>query len=112
MRPPASVQRWAPRAVTSAPLTRPRPVKDPRGVLTQLCTRLGIAFDPAMLKWKAGPRDFDGVWAPHWYASVHRSTGFQPYAPKTKPFPARLRPLLDECGPYFDALARRAIRVT
>jgi hypothetical protein len=29
-----------------------------------------------MLAWPPGPRDTDGVWAPAWYASVERSTGF------------------------------------
>ncbi len=85
-------------------------LKDPRGVLTQLCRRVGIAFDPAMTSWRSGPREFDGVWAPHWYASVHRSSGFEPYSPKREPFPARLEPLLDECRPHFDALTRRALR--
>ena len=30
------------------------------------------AVRPGMLSWPAGPRDTDGVWAPHWY---HRSGG-------------------------------------
>ena len=29
-----------------------------------------------MTRWPAGPRDSDGVWASHWYGSVHQSTGF------------------------------------
>jgi hypothetical protein len=83
---------------------------DPRRVLAQLCERLGIAFQPAMLSWRAGPRAFDGVWAPHWYASVHRSTGFAAPRAERGEFPARLRPLLDACRPHFEALARGAIR--
>ena len=73
---------------------------NPRGVLSQLCTQIGIPFDEAMLSWPAGPRSFDGAWAPYWYASVHRSTGFQPYQPKGgASFPDHLRPLLAECRP-------------
>jgi len=53
-----------------------RVLADPRGVLGQLCEKLGIAFDERMLSWPPGPRASDGVWAPHWYASVRRSTGF------------------------------------
>jgi hypothetical protein len=49
---------------------------DPEGVLTRLCETLGIGFDPAMLTWPSGPRAEDGAWAPHWYDSVWRSTGF------------------------------------
>ncbi len=51
-------------------------LEDPRGVLGELCARVGIAFDEAMLRWPSGPRDSDGVWAPHWYGSVWESTGF------------------------------------
>lgn len=83
---------------------------DPRGVLAALCTRLGIAFEEAMLSWNPGPRPEDGVWAPHWYASVHRSSGFQPYRPKAEPFPEELDALLAECRPHYEALARVAIR--
>ena len=84
---------------------------DPEGVLTQLCARLGLAFDPAMLHWPAGPRPEDGVWAKHWYEAVHKSTGFEPYRPKSAPFPERLRPLLDECAPHYAKLAARALKV-
>ena len=82
---------------------------DPEGVLRELCGRLGIPFDSAMLSWEPGPRPEDGVWAPHWYRSVHRSTGFLPYREKTAPFPAELRPLLDECRPHHERLRSLAI---
>ena len=64
-----------------------------------------------MLSWPAGPKEFDGAWAPHWYKNVHRSTGFQPYRAKRERFPEELRPLLTECRPYYSELLRRAIRV-
>ena len=35
---------------------------DPPGVLRRLCTTLGLAFDPGMLAWPAGPRPTDGAW--------------------------------------------------
>ena len=84
-------------------------LQNPRGVLTELCRRLDIPFDDAMLHWAAGPRAEDGVWAQYWYAGVHRSTGFEPYRPKTEPFPVHLQPLLADCQPYYDRLAARAI---
>lgn len=83
---------------------------DPRGALTQLCARLGIPFFDEMLSWPAGARPEDGVWAPHWYHNVHRSTGFDTYHRKTAPFPEPLRPLLEECRPHYQALAAVAIR--
>lgn len=85
---------------------------DPRGVLTELCRRLSIPFYDEMLAWPAGPRPFDGVWAPHWYHAVHRSTGFDAYRPKKDPFPERQLPLLAECRPHYAALAAVAIRAT
>jgi hypothetical protein len=83
---------------------------DPPRVLAQLCERLGIPFHDAMLHWPAGARPEDGIWAPHWYHNVHRSTGFQPYAAKTEPVPEGVLPLLEECRPHYDKLFRRALR--
>jgi hypothetical protein len=82
---------------------------DPAGVLSQLCDHLGHPFTPSMLEWPAGPRPEDGVWAPHWYHAVHKSTGFSPYRAKTE-FPEHLEPLLAECQPWYDKLFARAIR--
>ncbi|HEX5012199.1 MAG TPA: sulfotransferase family protein [Planctomycetota bacterium] len=83
---------------------------DPEGVLTQLCARLKLPFEPAMLHWRAGPRPEDGVWARHWYQAVHQSTGFEPHRPKTAPFPARLQPLLEQCLKPYAHVAARALR--
>lgn len=85
-------------------------LRNPRLSLTLLCDRLGLGFETAMLDWPAGPKPFDGVWAPHWYANVHRSTGFQPYQPKRTPFPVALRPLLEECRPYYAKLKDATIQ--
>jgi len=49
---------------------------NPKVALMALCEGVGIDFDPAMLRWKAGARLEDGVWASHWYDAVHKSTGF------------------------------------
>lgn len=81
-------------------------LRDPRGALTLLCDALGIGFDDAMLAWPAGPRESDGVWARHWYASVEASTGFARGLPATiEPLPDRLAPLLERCRPFYRALA-------
>lgn len=82
----------------------------PAAVLRRLCLRLHLEFQPAMLAWPRGPKPYDGVWAPHWYGNVHRSTGFQPYAPKQEAFPDFLQPLLAECRPYYERLRERAVR--
>lgn len=48
----------------------------PERALRALCAVLDLAWDPAMLRWLLGGHKDDGVWAPHWYDAVHRSTGF------------------------------------
>ena len=87
-------------------------LRDPPAALRTLCVALGIAFDPAMLSWPAGPRPTDGVWARYWYDSVWRSTGFGPYRPTLAwaGLPAELEPLVADCQPYYDELAAHRLR--
>lgn len=81
--------------------------RDPAATLAALCAALGVPFLPAMLAWAPGPRPTDGVWAPHWYASVHASTGFDPLADDrpAPDVPDALRSVLDACRPLYNRLA-------
>lgn len=54
-------------------------LRDPESYLRAICDQVGLEFNERMLSWPAGPRDSDGVWAPHWYDAVWQSTGFAPY---------------------------------
>jgi len=83
-------------------------LENPRQVLSVLCETIGVGFDEAMLTWEEGGRPEDGVWAPHWYQKVHRSTGFEPHRLRTDPFPPHLEPLLADCRPYYEYLYARA----
>jgi hypothetical protein len=83
---------------------------NPQNVLRELCERIGIPFQDRMLHWEAGARLEDGLWAKYWYHSVHQSTGFGTYAPKSASFPKSLEPLLTECQPYYDQLSALAIQ--
>jgi len=83
---------------------------NPEKVLSKLCAQIRIPFQEQMLQWKAGARPEDGSWAKYWYHSVHRSTGFGQYTPKTDPFPKHLEPLPAECQPYYDQLSSLAIQ--
>ena len=87
-------------------------LQDPASVLERLCEKIGIEFQQAMLNWPAGPRAEDGIWADHWYHNLHKSTGFEPYRPKTTPFPERLKPLLDVCSLHYQNVFQHAIRAT
>ncbi len=79
-------------------------LQDPRAVLHELCRRLGVEFDEAMLSWPAGPKPEDGVWAPHWYDSVHRSTGWQPWSPKDAQLLPSVVPAYEQSLSLYDRL--------
>lgn len=87
-------------------------LRAPEKSLRALCERVGIAFSEKMLSWPAGPRDSDGVWAPHWYASVEQSTGFA--APAESPLsevviPARYEAMCAEAERIYAELYRHAL---
>ena len=85
-------------------------LEHPEAVLRALCGALGVPFSTAMLSWPPGPRDTDGVWAPHWYESVWRSTGFGAYHPADRTLPPRLAALAAQCQPFYERL--HATRLT
>ena len=52
-------------------------LSDPAGTLGKLCAALHIPYTDEMLAWPTGPKPYDGVWAPHWYNAVWKSSGFK-----------------------------------
>jgi hypothetical protein len=82
---------------------------DPHRVLSLLCAGLAIPFDGAMLSWESGPRETDGIWAPHWYDAVNRSTGFSPVQPQPKLKDRYLRDLEKKALPIYNRLAEYAL---
>ena len=83
-------------------------LRAPEAYLRALCEWLGIGFTGRMLRWPAGPRDSDGIWAPHWYARVRASTGFEtpeehPGAPGLSGRPAEVA---EACMPHYERLHR------
>ncbi len=85
---------------------------NPASILNQLCSNIGISFSSALLSWPEGPKPEDGVWAKHWYHSVHKSTTFAEYKAKESPFPEFLTPLLEECMPFYETLYARALKAS
>ena len=83
---------------------------DPEHVLRELCARVDLPWDPAMLSWPAGPRPEDGPWASHWYEKVWRSTGFAPYVARSTEVPEHCTELLERCRPHYEMLSSHAIR--
>ena len=78
---------------------------NPRESLGKLCNALGIPFTENMLHWPAGPKPYDGVWAPHWYNAVHASTGFGDPEGPLPTLPAEYAPLVEQALPHYQRLA-------
>ncbi len=79
-------------------------LRAPEQQLRALCARLNVDFKPQMLHWPAGPRASDGVWAPYWYDSVYRSTGFEAANEAAVEVPAHFRGITAEVMPAFEEL--------
>ncbi len=80
---------------------------NPRATLSTLCAAIGIDFSDRMLRWPAGKRDSDGVWAPVWYEAVERSTEFGPprAAVEIKELNDNVRRIADAARLHYERLA-------
>ncbi|XP_076936060.1 branched-chain-amino-acid aminotransferase-like protein 2 [Bidens hawaiensis] len=82
-------------------------IRNPLDILAALrglCEDLEIPFQASMLKWEAGPKSVDGAWAPWWYKSVHKSTGFSRVVNYPHAFPGSLYELLEQSLPFYNML--------
>ncbi|QBR94299.1 HAD family hydrolase [Nocardioides euryhalodurans] len=86
-------------------------LRDPEAHLRWLCDWLGIPFTDRMLSWPAGPRDSDGVWAPHWYDAVRASTGFAAWRPRETDLSAHDAAVAGACRPAYERLHALRLRV-
>lgn len=84
---------------------------DPAGMLSALCTALGIGYSDDMLSWEAGAKPEDGAWAPHWYDAVWASTGFGAPRKGAAELPADLQRLADDALPHHEAISRYALQL-
>lgn len=86
-------------------------LRDPEAHLRWLCDWLGVGFTPRMLSWPAGPRASDGVWAPYWYDSVRRSTGFQAWRPREVTLSPHDAGVAEACRPAYERLHALRLRL-
>jgi len=82
-------------------------LRDPERHLRGLCDLIGVEFEASMLRWEPGPRDSDGVWAPHWYAAVWASTGFAPYRERAVDLEGQPAELAEQSRPLYERLHAR-----
>ncbi|MEP3347077.1 MAG: HAD family hydrolase [Litoreibacter sp.] len=83
--------------------------ENPQAALRTLCEVIGLRFCDAMLSWTAGPKEFDGVWAAHWYGAVHRSTGFAGAEGPLPELSAEAAELCEKALPHYEALKTRKL---
>ena len=83
--------------------------KEPERMLRKLCAAMGLSYDPAMLHWKAGPRDADGVWAKHWYNAVHQSTRFAGAEGSLPTLDRAQEKMRHLAMPHYEKLAKRKL---
>ena len=83
----------------------------PEAHLRAICGHFGIAFTERMLRWPPGPRDSDGIWAPHWYAAVWKSTGFEAPRGKAITLDSDAARVSEACRADYEHLRRYRLRV-
>jgi hypothetical protein len=79
-------------------------LKNPREILGKLCKKCEIVFEQRMLHWPVGPKHYDGVWATHWYANVHASSGFKNQSTSSQLLPEHLVTLCKEANIFYEKL--------
>lgn len=82
---------------------------NPSLMLQVLCAEIGLSYMPDMLRWPAGGRPEDGVWASHWYGSVHKSQGFAGPEGDLPDLPDNLESLCAAALPAYEALQSKAV---
>jgi hypothetical protein len=83
---------------------------DPEAMLSALCEAVGLRFDPAMLSWPKGGNASDGPWAPHWYKSLHESTGFAGPEDDLPELSGDMRKLAEDALPFYRELHRLRLK--
>ena len=86
-------------------------IKNPPKVLQALCTQLGVCYSDKMLTWESGIRTTDPVWAKTWYRTIINSSGFLPFTQQEITLPEHLKPIFEECLPFYEKLYQYRIIV-
>ena len=83
--------------------------QEPESTLRALCLSLELPWEPEMMTWRSGGRKEDGVWAKHWYSSLHASTGWQPRTLTNADVPSGLKKLRETCLEHYIALKAKSL---
>ncbi|MBI6630976.1 sulfotransferase-like domain-containing protein [Pontibaca salina] len=86
--------------------------ESPEAALRSLCAAIDLPFSVSMLRWPAGPKPFDGVWASHWYGAVHRSNGFAGPEGILPQLEGEAADLCAQALPHYEALKAQKLKVS
>jgi hypothetical protein len=81
---------------------------NPEKELRKMCDFSEIEFTTKMLKWSAGPKSQDGVWAKYWYHSVHQSSGFSQEITKPTSLQTEFLELHNHCETMYQEILKYA----
>jgi hypothetical protein len=91
-------------------------IKNPRGYLSLICSKLEIPFSDKMLSWQPGLKHdrknpFPWLWTGQlpptpWYDNIDRSTGFITYQDKEVDLPKPFDQVFEQCLPFYEKLCQ------
>ena len=82
---------------------------NPTKLMPKLCKKLTIKWDDSMLTWKPGLKEYDGVWAKHWYHSVEKSNSFKPEETSKATLSNRAKQLVEQANIYYQQIPKYKI---
>ena len=82
---------------------------NPMEVLTKFCEAINIPWDDKMLKWESGVKEYDGVWATHWYPSVLKSNSFNPETDAEIKLSDNEKRIVEKAMPIYEELLSKSI---
>ena len=62
-----------------------------------------------MLTWEPGLKEYDGIWASHWYPSVEKSTSFNPETNVEIKLGDNEKRIVDKAMPIYEELLSNSI---
>ena len=88
---------------------------DPIRILRKLCDDLEIPYCKSMLRWKPGPKDYDGIWGVHWYKEINKTSGFitrtntYSYKKNLENFSKKDKNIIDKANRYYLQIIEKKI---
>ena len=79
-------------------------LNNPKKILSQWCSSIGLEFDSSMLHWEKGNHPQDGIWWKYWYDNVINTTHFQNFSANKNQLDQKYQTIYDEALDYYNKL--------